>query len=175
VNRRCATLSAALLLSQVACGPSADKVAAGPALREHTQVTFQFSGPGAAVLSSADTRGRVTLLALITTYDMGSQVLARRLEELYRGHRPRLNVGAVALEGPRYEVLVGLFPEAVGLSYPVVMADAATLDGRGPFGASERVPRLFVLDADGRIREEFSGVPAMDAIQRAVKEAQASR
>jgi hypothetical protein len=141
----------------------------------HSAIEFEFSGPNNAALTSGETRGRVTLIALLTTYDLASQLLARRLEELQHTHVPRLNVGAVAMETPRYEVLVGMFSGTVGLSFPVVMADPASLAGEGPFGKVERIPTLVVLDAAGRLVQRISGAPEPARIRAAVAEAEKSR
>jgi hypothetical protein len=149
---------------------------AGPVERQPgREVHFEFRGPDAAVFDSKGTRGRVTLVALITTYDIGSQLLVRRLDDLLRNYVPRVNVGAVAMEAPRYAELVRIFPNSLGLRFPVVMADPASLSGAGPFGVIERIPTLVVLDAEGRLVRRLEGVPEMSEIRAAVASAGRAR
>lgn len=149
---------------------------AGPVERQPgREVHFEFRGPDAAVFDSKGMRGRVTLVALITTYDIGSQLLVRRLDDLLRNYVPRMNVGAVAMEAPRYAELVSIFPSSLGLRFPVVMADPASLSGAGPFGVIERIPTLFVLDAEGRLVRRLEGVPEMSEIRAAVASAGQAR
>lgn len=97
------------------------------------------------------------MIALVTTYDMGSQLLLRRVEEAVRSHRPRANAGAVVMEPPKYEVLIDTYAEAMDLSFPVVLADMATREGRGPFGSVEFLPVLLILDTEGRIVARHTG------------------
>jgi predicted TIM-barrel enzyme len=97
----------------------------------------------------------VTLLLFLTTYDHASQVMARQLKVIVHTHRPRINVGAIVLETSKYSILAPVFTQSLELDYPVAMADDATLQGLGPFGAIRRVPTLIVLDGRGRrVRSE---------------------
>lgn len=149
--------------------PSAPSRVAG------ARVLFDFRGPNGHELSSKSTRGRATLVALITTYDLGSQVVARRLEELRRGHVPRINVGVVVMEAPSYAVLASVFPQSLGLGYPVTMADAPTLSGSGPFGQVDRLPVTFVLNEQGVITARLEGSPELPQLEHELRRAEASK
>jgi hypothetical protein len=120
---------------------------------------------------SVRTRGRATMVALVTTYDMGSQLLLRRVQEALRAHRPRSNAGAVVLEAPRYEVLLDTYAEAMELTFPVVLADLATREGRGPFGPVDYLPVLVILDADGRVVSRHSGQVDLPTLLGALEQA----
>jgi hypothetical protein len=101
-------------------------------------------------LSAASTRGRTTLLVFGASYDLATQVAARELDALVRRRKPRINVGLVMLEASEYSPLVAGFRSALGLEYPVVLADEATLAGEGEFGEVGTMPLYVVLDRSGR-------------------------
>jgi hypothetical protein len=113
-------------------------------------VSFSFAGVDGESVSSETTRGRSTVLAFITTYDIASQLVVRRLGELIVGFTPRANAAAVVLEPPRYADLLPAYSASLGLPFPVVMADFETLQGRGHFGSIDKVPTLVVFDREGR-------------------------
>jgi hypothetical protein len=108
----------------------------------------------------------VTLLLFLTTYDHASQLMARQLKAIMHSRRPRINVGAIVLETPKYSILAPVFKQSLELDYPVVMADDATLRGLGPFGAVRRVPTLIVLDGRGRRVRSEEGYVAPRQIER---------
>ena len=114
-------------------------------------MVFEFAAVGQdVVVSSESTRGRATALVFITTFDLASQVVVRRLGEVITTFTPRANAAAVVIEAPLYAELLPTYRESMSLPFPVVMADFATQRGAGPFGNIERVPVLVVLDREGR-------------------------
>jgi hypothetical protein len=121
-------------------------------------------------LGSEETRGRVTVLIFVTTYDMGSQIVVREVADLFRRHVPRFNAGVVVLEPPRNAPLAEAFAAALELPFPLAMADPATLEGRGPFGEVIGVPTMVVLDATGAERHRSEGVVSTAAIERVIVE-----
>jgi hypothetical protein len=157
-------LAAALLAAGAALGCSSTPPPAQPA-REITSgdpIVFEFAAVGQDdVVSSESTRGRATALVFITTFDLASQVLVRRLGELIPTFTPRANAAAVVIEAPLYAELLPTYRESMSLPFPVVMADFATQRGGGPFGNIERVPVLVVLDREGR--EVFRAQGSLEA------------
>jgi hypothetical protein len=128
-------------------------------------VSFAFGTIDGSELSSETTRGRETALLFVTTFDLASQMEAKRLNALYHSHRPRINAGAVVLEAPEYAVLAGVFRSSLGLSFPVALADHVTLDGQSSLGVHS-VPTLLVLDRDGREIGRHSGILSEHEIER---------
>jgi hypothetical protein len=126
--------------------PSPPSAAVAP---RGSPITFAYGTPQGEVLSSETTRGRVTVLLFVTTFDLSSQIMAKRVEAVMRRHRPRVNAGAVALEAPNDAPLVDVFKSSLGLSYPVALTNSTRVDQSGPFGAVDRVPVLVVLDSRG--------------------------
>jgi hypothetical protein len=147
---------------------------AGPAARRGSPVTFAYGTPQGEVLSSETTRGRVTVVLFVTTFDLSSQIMAKRLEAVVHRHRPRANAGAVALEAPNDAPLVDVFKTSLGLTYPVALTNSTRVDQNGPFGAIDQVPVLVVLDSRGvevaRAIGVVSEVELDEALTRAARE-----
>ncbi len=145
-----------------------------PSVVRAAPVVFDFPAAGDDVVVSSETmRGRATVLVFITTFDLASQLLARRLGELVVGFTPRANAAAVVIEAPQYAELLPAYREALSLPYPVVMADFATQNGVGPFGLVTVVPTVIVLDRDGREVWRHEGAVESQEIEVALRSASA--
>ncbi len=164
------------LLVTLGCGasgePSRAPASTGP--RSGARPTsFAFVSTQGDTFSSRTTEGRATAVLFVTTYDLASQVEAKRLEEVVYYQRPPANAGAVVLESEEYAVLVDAFRTSLGLSYPVCLADEATRSGEGPFGKVDKIPTLVVLDRSGVEIWRREGLASRGEIQKAL--ARASR
>jgi hypothetical protein len=144
---------------------------AQPVARRGTPVRFAYGTPQGEVLSSETTRGRVTMLLFVTTFDLPSQLMAKRVEAVVRRHRPRANAGAIALEAPNQAPLVEVFKTSLGLSYPVALTNSTRVDERGPFGAVDQVPVLVVLDSRGVEVARAQGVVSEEELEQALTRA----
>ena len=162
-------LGAALLVA-LACG-SAPPPTAGPAPHAGKPIEFLYGTPTGETLSSENTRGRVTALLFVTTFDLPSQLMAKRLDAVARRHRPRVNAGAVALEAPNNAPLVEVFKTSLGLSYPVGLTNRTLLGEKGPFGTVDQVPILVVLDSRGVEVARAEGVVSEAEIDQALTRA----
>ncbi len=134
-------------------------------------VEFAYGTPSGETLSSAGTRGRATAILFVTTFDLPSQVMAKRLDAVVREHRPRANAGAVALEAPNDAPLVEVFKSSLDLSYPVALANTTGFDAPSPFGRIDQVPVLVVLDRRGREVARAQGVVSERALDDALTRA----
>lgn len=172
-RREC--LLAALALSGAAlgagCRASPASVPVEPAPPRTEPVVFSFPPTGEDVVNSDTTRGRATVLVFITTFDLVSQLVVRRVGEVIVRFRPRANAAAVVLEAPQYAELLSAYRESLSLPYPVVMADFATLQLRGPFGDITQVPTTVVLDKDGREVWRHQGPLGPDEIEAVLRRA----
>lgn len=146
-----------------------------PEVARGEPLEFSFSGAAQEVVSSATTRGRVTLLIFVTTYDMASQVLLRRIGEVMVRFVPRINAAAVVLEAPRYAELLPAYQASLQLPFPVVMSDFETQQGRGHFASIQHVPTLLVLDREGRERARRHGLLEVEEIERELARASGNR
>ena len=163
-------LRASLLVIWLACGckPTAEPAEPSSALEQGPRSEpLEFSVPGGEdlVVSSATTRGRVTALAFVATYDMASQLLLRRLADVIVHFTPRANAAAVVVEAPRYADLLPAYRDSLQLPFPVVMVDFATQQGQGPFASIQHVPTLVVLDRSGREVARRQGALSGDQIE----------
>jgi hypothetical protein len=176
--RRCSVavlLAEVLLTAGFGCRavPATSPAAPTSHASAEAPLEFRFPPSGDDVISSETTRGRATALAFITTYDISSQLVARRLGEVVVRFKPRSNAAAVVLEPPAYAELLPTYRETLGLPYPVVMADFATQRGQGPFGDIQNVPTLVVLDRSGREVWRHQGALEARQIEAALERASA--
>jgi hypothetical protein len=156
-----------------ACGGAATNAPAEPApLERGRAVSYAWGTTDGGVVSAETLQGRATVLLFVTTFDLASQAQAKHLEDLYRTHKPRINAVAVVMEPPKYAPLASSFAEVLGLSYPVALADDATRNGQGPFGAVSSVPSWVVLDREGRPVLARAGVLAPQELAQGVRAAQ---
>ncbi|NUP04559.1 MAG: TlpA family protein disulfide reductase [Polyangiaceae bacterium] len=167
-----------LSLGIAACAPAAPEgetptasplASAGEAPASGDAVVFQWPNvTGGGQISNADLAGRVSVLVFVTTYDVPSQAQVRFLTQLSRDHVPRLNVVAVVLEPPEHQPMAAAYASTLDLKYPVVMADAATIRGEGPFAGLHHVPAVAILDRQGRERFRNLGLMDQAALEAAV-------
>jgi hypothetical protein len=158
VSTRAVAASVALLLASLAGCSSEPHPAAATFTAHGPPIDFAFGTPSGAVVSSQSTRGRVTALLFVATFDLQSQVMAKRLDEVVHRHEPRVNAAAVALEAPNDAPLVEVFKSSLALSYPVALANTTHFDPEQPFGEVDQVPTLVLLDRRGREVARAHGV-----------------
>lgn len=154
-----------------ACGGASPEPAPASGRPLAPALVFAYGTTQGEQFSSATTRGRVTAVLFATTFDVASQLMARRLNEAARTHRPRINAGVVVLEAPSAAPLADVFRQSLGLVYPVAMSDGADRSADGPFGAIESVPTLVVLDRSGRERFRRAGVLSSSELDEALTQA----
>lgn len=160
-----------------ACSGAAPGAAAEPAVvaSRRAPLRFAYEGIDGHPVSSEALAGRVTVIGLLTTYDVYSQVEARFLTAALQRHTPRINVVALMLEAPENKPLVEAFTRSLGLPYPVALADPATIAGEGPFAGLHDVPSVVILDRQGREAFRHAGLldeAMLDAALRAVEKAE---
>lgn len=145
----------ALFLLALGCAPAAeqqapedpvDSATVGAPIPRH----FSFSSIDGSVVSDASVRGRMTVVALVATYDAPSQAQARFVDEVRRRHQPRVNAVLLVLEPPQNLPMVQAFAASLELAFPVAMADPATVAGKGPFPGLHHVPSVVILDRQAR-------------------------
>jgi hypothetical protein len=166
-------LGAALGWATVSSCVTTSEPAEAPVART-TGVPIQYDFPPVGddvSVSSESMRGRVTALLFITTYDLASQLFARRLADVVTSFTPRANAAAVVVEPPLYADLLPAYRDALSLPFPIVMADYATQQGGGPFGSVTRVPLLIVLDREGREVSRHQGSLEPQQIEAALRQA----
>jgi hypothetical protein len=155
-------LASLLLLAACSAGPAP---AVEPAAPRGEELAFAFGTLDGRTVTGDGTRGRVTAILFVTTFDLSSQVAARRLGEAFSSHVPKFNALGVVLEAAENAVLVDVFRKSMNLSYPVAIADSVELKASEAFGDVDRVPMLFVLDRSGRVRSRHAGMFDAQALE----------
>src|SRR5690349_17754782 len=90
--------------STIACSPSTVEPVASRALALGAPLQFAFSDFEGREVSSNTMRGRATLVVLVTTYDVASQLVLRRVNQTLGSFAPRINAFGVILEPASYAV-----------------------------------------------------------------------
>ena len=163
--------SFAVGLALSACSPPAEP-AREPAVTvapSGPPLQFSYEALDGKPLTSESLRGRITVIAFLTTYDFHSQAEARFLSSLARRHVPRINAAALILEAPENLPLVQAFTSTLGLPYPVAMADPATIAGEGAFSGLHHVPSIVILDREGREVYRHVGLIEEAALEQAIR------
>ncbi len=155
-----------------ACGAEPSGRPPASSAARSAAVAFVYTTTEGEELSSATTRGRATAVLFVTTFDLASQLMARRLDTVLRRHKPRANGAAIVLEAPKYSVMADVFRSTLQLSYPVAMADEWGSQEPGPFGHIDRVPTLVILDSAGEETFRQFGVVAQPDIEQALAAAE---
>ncbi len=165
------------LLAIAACGgrsAAAPEPVGATGASTRAAMTWSYDSLDERPVSSAALRGRTTVLAFVATYDLESQAQVDFLATMAKHDGDRVNYAFVALERPESRELVEAFRKFVeskfGVSLAAAMADAATIAGGGPFGDVHVVPTVVVLDREGKLRWEHTGLAKADDIRAAMRE-----
>jgi len=162
-------IGAALLV--LGCASSRSEPAPQPSAAPPPLV-YSFADLNGKELADGAHRGRVTVLLFVTTFDLPSQASARRLEDLYRTHAPRINALAVVVEAPNHADLARSFREVLGLNYPLALASKASLAKHAVFSKIDVVPAWIILDREGRPHRSATGVFSVSELNAAVEAAE---
>ncbi len=123
----------------------------------HPAVDFAFDSLDDRGVTSAATRGKVTVLTFFTTGSLMSQAQVDFLVAMAKNDADRVNYALVALEARENRELVELYRKTLAVPFPVAMADAQTLGGGGPFGDVTAVPVTIVIDRLGHAVQRVEG------------------
>jgi hypothetical protein len=120
-------------------------------------VDFRFDSLDEQPVSAEATRGKPLVLTFVTTSNLAAQAQVDFLVAMARHDGDRVNYAVVALEQHDNRELVELYKKALSIPFPVALADAQTLAGRGVFGDVSAVPVTVVLDRLGRVAWRVDG------------------
>jgi hypothetical protein len=135
-----------------ACGSPPPNAPVGASTVElRPPVDFAFESIDDRPVTSEATRGKTTVLTFVTTGSLPAQAQVDFLVAMAANDGAEVNYAAVALEAPESASLVAMYRKALHVPFPIAMADAATLQGQGPFGDVSAVPVTVVLDRSGRV------------------------
>ncbi|MCL2723020.1 MAG: hypothetical protein FWD69_01145 [Polyangiaceae bacterium] len=162
---------AALLLG--ACGrkaPEAPSVGTsnknGTSLLADHPAAFVFDSLDDRPVTSEAMHGKPTVIALVTTGDLLGQAQVNYLLAMAKNDGDRINYALVALHPRKEIVIVDAYAKALGVDFPVALADASsTTSEAGPFGAIDAVPTTIVLARDGHIVWKHTGLAKSDEVR----------
>ncbi|MFO0617187.1 MAG: TlpA family protein disulfide reductase [Polyangiaceae bacterium] len=175
--RNAARACTALLLGACAPAPPPSDVPPAPTpgiatvAPEEAEAPIGFSCADltGATVSTASVEGRVTVLLFLTSYDPASTAEAEFLRDLSHTHAPRINVVGFALEREGNRPLIEGFAQAAKLEYPICIADADTIAGRGTFAGMNSVPSVLILDKSGHPQYRFIGFQKAAELEAAIQ------
>jgi thiol-disulfide isomerase/thioredoxin len=105
------------------------------------------------VITSADLRGKVVLVNIWATWCPWCKKEMPAIESFYRDYRDRdFTVLALSTDDKQEDVVRYLADK--GFSFDVAMMDASHT---AAFGAVNRLPTSFIIDAEGRLRHRIAG------------------
>jgi len=160
------------LLCLNACARVPDEPPTEASEPEGRVLQFAFGTTDGQEVTSDNTRGRVTVLLFVTTFDLSSQVVAKHLNEVFHVHRPQIHAAAIALEAANDAPLVDVFKSTLALDYPVALADLPELEHQPTLGTIAAVPTVIVLSGEGRQIVRKSGVFTVRELESWVARAQ---
>jgi hypothetical protein len=156
-----------------ACGSSAPAQGPPPGVSTvplGAAVDFEFESLDERPVSAESTRGKPTVLVLVTTGSLPAQAQVDYLVGMAKHDADRVNYAVVALEPRDNRELVEIYRKSLNVTFPVAMADDRTLAGAGPFGEVSVVPVTVILDRAGRVAWRADGrVVKNDELRQAMR------
>lgn len=132
-------------------------------------VQFELPELHSGVVKSSEFLGRMTLVVFGATYDTASQAAVPIASAIVRRHQPRINGLLVVFEPAENRPLALAFASVLDVPFPVALADAETLQGRGAFPGLRHVPSFVLLDREGREVWRRYGLATIEVIEAAVR------
>jgi hypothetical protein len=166
---------AALLAAVLLAGCASSALAPAATAHTVTKPVYDYLALDGKRFDSESNRGKVAVIVVIATYDLGSQVVMRELSEVRARQHRGISMLALALEPPKNAPLAEAFAATLDLPFPIAMADQATLEGDGPFGAIGTVPTTIVLAPGGTEVWRHEGAVLAAELEREIAKAREMR
>jgi hypothetical protein len=116
----------------------------------HPAVDFEFDSLDGRPVSSAATRGKITVVAFVTTGSLMAQAQVDYLVAMAGRDGDAVNYLLVAVETRDNRELVDLYRKTLKVSFPVAVVEPTSAAAAGGFGDVTSVPVTVVLDRAGR-------------------------
>jgi hypothetical protein len=128
-------------------------------------VQFKLDSLDDRPVSTATVAGKPTVIAFVTTWDLSSQAQIDFLVPMAKRDGPQVNYVMVALQERKEHVLVEVFAQHLGVTFPVAMADDELIAGGGSFGSLKAVPTTVILDRAARMVWRHVGIARPEEIR----------
>jgi hypothetical protein len=167
-------LGIVLLASNDACVPAkpeAPAPAVGTSVPASAQaiVAFKYDSLDERPVSSEALHGRPSVVAFVTTWDIGSQAQVDFLVAMAKNDGDKNNYALVALQERQDREIVELYRTKLGVTFPVALADRETIAGGGPFGDVHNVPTVVILDRQGHVVWQKVGLAKSEELRNGMK------
>jgi hypothetical protein len=130
--------------------PPASPVVGASTVAAHPAIDFDFDSLDDRPVSSAATRGKVTVLAFVTTGSLMAQAQVDYLVAMAGRDGDKVNYLLVAVETRDNRELVDLYRKTLKVTFPVAVIEPTSAAAAGTFGDVTAVPVTVVLDRAGR-------------------------
>jgi hypothetical protein len=157
-----------LALPLAACGHATDEFAVGKSVRPEgvsAPAQFKLDSLDEREVSTATVAGKPTVIAFVTTWDLSSQAQIDYLVPMAKRDGARVNYVMVALQERKERVLVEVYAQHLGVTFPAAMADEELIAGGGSFGALKAVPTTVILDRAARMVWRHVGIARPEEIR----------
>ncbi|WP_394837857.1 TlpA family protein disulfide reductase [Pendulispora rubella] len=159
--------------SLLGCGSSKPPPPVGVSTVQSTErkapVRFEYDSLDERPVSSAAMKGKLSVIAFITTWDLSSQAQVDYLVPMSKRDGDQVAYALVALQPRRDRELIELYRTKLGVTFPVALGDAETISGSGAFGDVHAVPTVIILDREGRVVWRNVGLVKADEIRRELR------
>jgi hypothetical protein len=133
-------------------------------------IRFAFDSLDARPVTSDATRGKPTVVAFVTTGNIGSQAQVDFLVAMAKHDAEKVNYVLVALEPRENRELVEFYRDSLKVTFPTAVASVEMLTIPGGFGEIPLVPTTVLLDSTGKIVWRVEGrVAKSDEIRASMR------
>jgi len=114
-------------------------------------------------------RGRVSVIAFVTTWDLLSQAQVEFLAVMSKHDGAKVNYVAVALQRMADRELVDVYRKNLALPYPFAITGGADDPSVSAFAPFDAVPTTVILDREGRVAFRKTGLVKSDELRAAMR------
>lgn len=170
-----AWLAAAMVAASAACAPAPAAPAEAPVVGAstvavHPAIDFTFDSLDDRPVSSAATRGKVTVIVFVTTGSLMAQAQVDYVVAMANRDGDKVNYLLVAVETRDNRELVDLYRKTLKVAFPVAVIDPVSAAAAGAFGDVTAVPVTVVLDRTGHpVLRTDARVAKSDEIRQAMR------
>ncbi len=155
--------------SCVAAAPEPAEAPVGSSVEDsHSPIAYAFESLDARPVSAAALRGKVVVMAFVTTGNLASQAQMNFLIAMAKHDGEQVAYVMAAAEPKANRELIELYRSKLGVTFLAAIVDDETLAGRGGFGELDAVPTTVVLDRRGRAVWKHVGLAKADDIRAAL-------
>ena len=132
------------------------------------EVAFAFDSLDGRPVTSMAARGKIAVLALVTTWDLTSHAQVNYVNAMVAHDGDRVFYAVIAVQERSSRELVEAYARSLKVTCPVALVEPRDLEERGTFGQIRQVPTVVVLDRNGRVAWMRTGLAKSDEIRAAM-------